>query len=105
MAVCPERIPGPDEERVNRALVGVTSGNWGNFDWYEQAECRSRSTRLWFSNYRRTIDGAIAVCRRCAVSSACLALAMDHPELVGVWGGTDEEERARIRREMRHQSR
>jgi len=94
-----------DNERVNRALVGVTNGNFGPLDWYEQAACRNRDSRLWFSSYRRTIDGAIGVCRRCPVRPACLALAMEHPELVGVWGGTDETERAQARREACRQAR
>ena len=105
MAESLDQIESWGEERANRALVGVVHGGFGHLDWYDQAACRNRDSRLWFSSYRRTIDGAIAVCHRCPVRPACLALAMDHPELVGVWGGTDEVDRARARREKRRKAR
>ena len=41
---------------------------------------------------------AVKVCRRCPVASECLEYALAHDERFGVWGGTTEHERARMRR-------
>ncbi|MFF8939218.1 WhiB family transcriptional regulator [Streptomyces paradoxus] len=43
------------------------------------------------------IEEAKSVCRRCPLSESCLEAALQRNEL-GVWGGTDENERRRIKR-------
>ncbi|GGM19866.1 transcriptional regulator WhiB [Streptomyces fumigatiscleroticus] len=43
------------------------------------------------------IEEAKAVCRRCPLMESCLQGALDRNEL-GVWGGTDEGDRRRIKR-------
>ena len=93
----------PEPRVVNRALTGVASNPWPRTDWYEQAECRNRDSRLWFTTNRRGTQLALQICSRCEVAATCLALAIDRPELVGVWGGTDEDDRARLRRARREQ--
>ena len=40
---------------------------------------------------------AKAVCRACAVQVDCLTEAMGDPDREGIWGGTTEKERRRIR--------
>ena len=42
---------------------------------------------------------AKAICRRCPVTTQCLAWALEHKERHGVWGGFSPKERARLRRE------
>lgn len=42
---------------------------------------------------------AKSVCARCNVREICLEKALTVPEPFGVWGGTTEQERKRIRRE------
>ena len=69
-------------------------------DWREQAECRDDPTPdRWFvpPGDRYGIDAAKAVCTRCPVAAECLAEAMADPSIVGVWGGTSEKERAKVR--------
>ena len=69
-------------------------------DWREQAECRDDPTPdRWFvpPGDRYGIDAAKAVCARCPVAAECLAEAMADPSIVGVWGGTTETERAKVR--------
>lgn len=44
------------------------------------------------------IEEAKAVCRRCPLITSCLETALQRNEL-GVWGGTDENERRRIKRQ------
>jgi WhiB family transcriptional regulator, redox-sensing transcriptional regulator len=72
--------------------------NLGGYrDWYADAACRDRGHRLWFTSHGRFARAAIAVCDSCPVQCECLRLALSHPELEGIWGGTDAEDRARIR--------
>ena len=69
-------------------------------DWREQAECKDDATAdLWFvpPGDRHGIAAAKAICRRCPVAADCLAEAMANPSIVGVWGGTTENQRAKIR--------
>jgi WhiB family redox-sensing transcriptional regulator len=42
-------------------------------------------------------EEALAHCRRCVIRQDCLATAMLDPTLVGIWGGTDEVDRAGLR--------
>ena len=45
------------------------------------------------------IKDAKKVCWSCEVRQECLEYAMKNREVVGVWGGTSEKERRRLRRE------
>jgi WhiB family redox-sensing transcriptional regulator len=40
---------------------------------------------------------AVAYCARCVIQTQCLTTALADPSLVGIWGGTDEVDRARMR--------
>lgn len=75
-------------------------------DWREQAACKDDPTPdLWFvpPGDRHGIAAAKAICRRCPVAAECLAEAMADPSIVGVWGGTSEVERAKLRVTMPRQ--
>ena len=75
-------------------------------DWRAQAECKDDPTPdLWFvpPGDRHGIAAAKAICRRCPVAAECLAEAMADPSIVGVWGGTSEVERAKLRAAMPRQ--
>jgi WhiB family transcriptional regulator, redox-sensing transcriptional regulator len=41
---------------------------------------------------------ATAICGRGWVRQECLAYALNHPELAGIWGGTSARERMRLRK-------
>ncbi|MDQ8705323.1 WhiB family transcriptional regulator [Streptomyces sp. LHD-70] len=49
----------------------------------------------------RDLIVAKSVCRRCPVRMECLDRALDTGQRTGVWGGTAEEERKRLRRTVR----
>lgn len=71
----------------------------GDTDWKAAANCRGADPELFFPG-RGDLDGlaaAKAVCAGCAVTGPCLAYALEHGE-PGVWGGTSERERRRMRR-------
>lgn len=69
--------------------------------WRADAACRLPNVPLWIFFPGRadnvTSEAAKEVCARCAVRDECLDAHLD--ERVGVWGGTTEKERRRIRLE------
>ena len=72
-----------------------------DFDWMAQGNCREKPTAMWFP-VRGDAPAARALCPQCPVKSPCLEYAItDEPAPVGIWAGTDERERAAIRRQRR----
>lgn len=67
-------------------------------DWQADALCREYPDLEFFPTRGESIEPAKAVCRRCAVSEECLAYALERNEKFGMWGGTTERERRRLRR-------
>jgi WhiB family redox-sensing transcriptional regulator len=72
-------------------------------DWRDEAACRDTSPDLFFpvgttGPALEQIAEAKAVCRGCAVRSECLDYALATNQDTGVWGGTSEEERKKLRR-------
>lgn len=77
-------------------------------DWRDQAACRTVHPELFFpvgttGPARRQLADAKSVCRRCPVTVACLAWAMDTGQRYGVWGGLSEDERDELL--QRHRAR
>lgn len=75
-------------------------------DWRAQAACRSVDANLFFpsgstASVVAKIQAAKAFCRSCPVQRACLEFALETNQEDGVWGGKDETERRRLRREWR----
>jgi len=65
--------------------------------------CRNVDNVSWFPNPGDPAEAAQAVCRSCIVRRICLEHAIERRE-VGIWGGTDERERAAIRDARRNSS-
>ncbi|MCL4449452.1 MAG: WhiB family transcriptional regulator [Actinobacteria bacterium] len=53
---------------------------------------------LFFPERGASTREAKAVCRGCIVRGECLEYALKNGERFGIWGGTSERERRRIRR-------
>jgi len=69
--------------------------------WMDEAECLDAPDGVdFFARKEESNDDAKAVCRRCPVSSTCLAYAIEHA-VVGVWGGTTTSERRPMRPDRR----
>jgi WhiB family redox-sensing transcriptional regulator len=73
----------------------------GSFGWMSRGACRSEDPELFFpvTPHRaslRQINAAKAVCRACAVRTACLSFGLQTSE-DGIWGGTTPEERRALR--------
>lgn len=67
--------------------------------WVFQAACRDADPRLFDVVSALDAESALAFCKACPVKEACLQDALDqevNPD--GVWGGTTQTERRRIRR-------
>lgn len=67
-------------------------------DWRASAVCAQTDMELFFPEKGGQAAPAKQLCAVCPVRVECLAVALEQREL-GVWGGTTESERARMRRE------
>ncbi|GAA0402453.1 WhiB family transcriptional regulator [Microbispora corallina] len=67
--------------------------------WMDYAVCPETDGDVFFAedDGRGTTPRARAICRGCPVIAECLQWALDHGEL-GVWGGTTETDRKRMKR-------
>ncbi|MFD0033032.1 WhiB family transcriptional regulator [Streptomyces sp. NPDC127172] len=65
--------------------------------------CADEDPELFFPGEKSAADvlqkeEAKAVCRRCPLIESCLQGALERNEAAGVWGGTDEGDRRRLKR-------
>ncbi len=65
--------------------------------WQELAACRGMDTRLFFPDRGESAQEAEEACRACSVSIHCAEYAISTGQRFGVWGGTSERQRRRIR--------
>lgn len=71
---------------------------------WSDAACLTVDPELFFpvsAADLRSRELAKSVCLPCVVRDACRQRALDDPGLVGIWGGTDEDERRRLRQRGR----
>lgn len=68
--------------------------------WMELANCRGMDPNLFHPGKggNDLADAAKQVCARCQVRDECLAYALDNNFAQGVWGGTSDRDRRRLRR-------
>ena len=62
--------------------------------WHLDALCREYPEIDWFDG---PTEPAKAVCGRCLVQTECRAYGLSRPKLQGVWGGTTDADRAKLR--------
>ncbi|GAA3886432.1 MULTISPECIES: WhiB family transcriptional regulator [Streptomyces] len=72
-------------------------------EWLRHAACVEEDPDLFFpvgTTGPALVEAAAAkrVCRSCPVAADCLEWALDTGQTAGVWGGTDERERAALLR-------
>jgi WhiB family redox-sensing transcriptional regulator len=92
-----------DRVQASLNLMSVLAMDGDGNPWRDRAACQSVSADLFFPIGRtgdaiEHIEAAKAVCRTCPVRDACLRFAIETNQEAGVWGGTSEDERDRIRR-------
>jgi WhiB family redox-sensing transcriptional regulator len=67
-------------------------------DWRRRAACKGADVALFFPNTGESVAEARAVCTRCPMKAECLEFALGcGPLLRGVWAGTTERTRRRLR--------
>jgi len=71
--------------------------------WRDQARCRFANLDLFFPVSSagvevEQIDAAKAICQVCRVKDCCLLFALETNQEDGIWGGTTEAERRKLRR-------
>jgi WhiB family transcriptional regulator, redox-sensing transcriptional regulator len=85
------------------ALTWNRSVEWDTDEWRAQAACRDTDPDLFFpigttGQAVDQIDAAKAVCAGCEAKEPCLVFALATNQESGVWGGTAEEERRKLRK-------
>ena len=73
-------------------------------DWRAVAACRDTDPDLFFpvgttGPAIEQIEAAKAVCRECEAQAGCLEFALATNQDSGIWGGTSEEERRKLRKQ------
>jgi WhiB family transcriptional regulator, redox-sensing transcriptional regulator len=81
---------------INQSLPDL-SELLGRPGWMEQGACRSEDRSAFFPLLGGNAAKARALCSACPVRQQCLAYAMADAEIAGVWGGTTERERRKLR--------
>ena len=97
-------VNSPQETQVALALTAESYDVVDNARWREFAACRDTSPDLFFpvgttGPAIEQIAQAKTVCRTCEAQSACLEFALATNQDSGVWGGTSEEERRKLRKQ------
>lgn len=83
--------------KVSSQPKGQTVGT-RNLEWKSAAACRTVDTSIFFPDNDAAAAPALAVCARCPVREECLDFALQTRQHEGIWGGTTESERRRLRR-------
>jgi WhiB family transcriptional regulator, redox-sensing transcriptional regulator len=85
------RMRSPDHEwDIAAALLNRPA-------WHRRAACRGLGPGFFFAGQGSGVTEARAICRTCPVRSECLEAGLN--QKFGVWGGTTERQRRRLRRE------
>ena len=77
---------------------------WDAEDWRSVAACRDTNPEMFFpvgstGPAISQIEAAKAICRSCDAQAPCLEFALATNQEAGVWGGTSEDERRRLRKQ------
>lgn len=88
------------------ALTWIRTHDWDADHWRSQSICRDSNPDLFFpigttGQALEQIEAAKAVCGACPVRRECLEFAMATNQESGVWGGTTDDERRRLRKTWR----
>jgi WhiB family transcriptional regulator, redox-sensing transcriptional regulator len=65
--------------------------------WQDRGRCAEVGVTAFYPGDGESAAPALRVCAACEVRGACLEFAMASDELWGVWGGTTERQRQRMR--------
>ena len=86
-------------ERKAGAMQRITTRLLQPVDWQAKARCNEVEPEIFFPERGGSSKAARAVCSHCDVRLQCLEDALNNKEQFGIWGGTSERERRRLRKE------
>jgi WhiB family redox-sensing transcriptional regulator len=66
-------------------------------DWQEEGLCRQVDPELFYPEKGQSSASAKLICSRCPVKDECLRFALDRDEPFGIWGGTSEQDRRKMK--------
>lgn len=69
-----------------------------NLEWQAKARCLEVDPEIFFPERGGSSKAARAVCAECEVRVECLRYALGNREQFGIWGGTSERERRKLRK-------
>lgn len=79
-------------------IVGLMEAINAREEWMNGALCAQVDSELFFPEHQgKSPRAAKRICAVCPVQAECLEYALQHREQFGVWGGTTERERRRMR--------
>lgn len=82
------------EEAVSLILGGELPA------WLTWAACKGKDPAVFFPEVGQSVVPAVAICETCPVQNQCLDWALRNHEVYGVWGGTSQRQRARIKKRV-----
>jgi WhiB family transcriptional regulator, redox-sensing transcriptional regulator len=76
---------------------------WQQDDWRSAGACLSADPDLFFPISVKgpaagQVDAAKTICAGCQVRTDCLGFALAQRDMLGIWGGTTDDERKKLRR-------
>jgi WhiB family transcriptional regulator, redox-sensing transcriptional regulator len=76
---------------------------WQRDDWRSRGACLTADPDLFFpisatGSSAAQVAGAKATCAGCQVRADCLSFALAERDMQGIWGGTTDDERKKLRR-------
>jgi WhiB family redox-sensing transcriptional regulator len=71
-----------------------------NVEWQDEAFCVQVDPELFFPERGGSSKAARAACAACPVRGQCLEYALNNKESFGIWGGTSERERRKLRKQQ-----
>ncbi len=103
-------ILNPAKEPDVSILASSLALGSADYTWRDGAICRDTDPELFFpigttGQALLQISRAKSVCSECPVSVDCLEFAIETNQDTGIWGGTSEEERRQLRRDIASQRR
>ena len=91
-------MPAP---RIPEATFDEPGDLFASPAFMDLGSCRGMDPDIFFPDRGESLAPAKTVCGECIVRDECLEFALDHGERFGVWGGTSERERRKLRRARR----
>jgi WhiB family redox-sensing transcriptional regulator len=91
-------VPAPDQHSSPFSEPGDL---FASVAFMALGACRGVDPDLFFPDRGESLEPAKRICSECVVRDECLEHALASGERFGVWGGTSERERRRLRRTRR----